>query len=215
MVDVRGQPLLQRLVSTLASSGVRNVTAVRGYRKETVRLDGLATVDNDRFTETGELYSLSCALDAIQGETVIAYGDVLFRKYILDNLLESGADIVLAVDQSPRVGSNVRDLVVADRPASRNYLDEGETRLVRMGADIDPATAHGEWMGLAAFSAKGAGWLRDEIAAAKADGSLERADLPALFTRLAAKHKVQVLYFNGHWMDVDTLTDLAAARNFS
>jgi phosphoenolpyruvate phosphomutase len=215
MVDVRGQPLLQRLVSTLASSGVRNVTAVRGYRKETVRLDGLATVDNDRFTETGELYSLSCALDAIQGETVIAYGDVLFRKYILDNLLESGADIVLAVDQSPRVGSNVRDLVVADRPASRNYLDEGETRLVRMGADIDPATAHGEWMGLAAFSAKGAGWLREEIAAAQADGSLERADLPTLFTRLAAKHKVQVLYFNGHWMDVDTLTDLAAARNFS
>jgi phosphoenolpyruvate phosphomutase len=70
-------------------------------------------------------------------------------------------------------------------------------------------------MGLAAFSAKGAGWLREEIAAARADGSLERADLPALFTRLAAKHEVQVLYFNGHWMDVDTLTDLAAARNFS
>jgi phosphoenolpyruvate phosphomutase len=212
---VRGQPLLQRLVSTLASSGVRNVTAVRGYKKETVRLDGLATVDNDRFAETGELYSLACALDAIKGETVIAYGDVLFRKYILDNLLESGADIVLAVDQSPRAGVNARDLVVADRPASRDYLDEAEVRLVRMGADADPAAAHGEWMGLAALSASGAQWLREEIEAARADGTLERADLPALFTRLAAKHKVQVLYFNGHWMDVDTLTDLAAARNFS
>ena len=213
MVDVRGQPLLQRLVTTLASSGVRNVTAVRGYGKQTVRLDGLRTVDNDRFAETGELYSLSCALDAIEGETVIVYGDVLFRKYILDNLLESGADIALAVDQSPRAGAQVRDLVVADRPASRDYLDEGETRLVRMGADINPA--HGEWMGLAAFSATGAQWLREEIAAARADGTLETADLPALFTRLAARHKVRILYFNGHWMDVDTLVDLAAARNFS
>ncbi len=49
----------------------------------------------------------------------------------------------------------------------------------------------------------------------EAEGLLETADLPLLFTRLAAKHPVKVKYFTGHWMDVDTLNDLADARNFT
>src|SRR6185503_18330196 len=151
MVDVRGQPLLQRLVSTLAASGVRNVTVVRGYRKETVKLDGIATVDNDRHEATGELYSLACAVSAIEGHTVIAYGDILFRKYILDNLLESGADIVLAVDAAARRGEAGRDLVVADRPFTGDILDDSPIVLERAGSGIRAEDAHGAWMGLAAF----------------------------------------------------------------
>ena len=217
MVDVRGQPLLQRLVSTLAASGVRNVTVVRGYCKDTVRLDGIQTVDNDRHASTGELYSLACAAKALEGHTVIAYGDILFRKYILDNLLESGADIVLAVDASPLRDQvqHRRDMIIADRPFTGDFLDDTPVVLERAGVDIPAHAAHGEWMGLAAFSPKGTEWLRAEIAAAEADGLLESCDLPTFFTRLARRHPVQLLYFTGHWMDVDTLVDLAAARNFS
>ena len=98
MVDVRGRSLLDTLVHTLRESGVHDVTVVRGYRKEAVRLGGVRMVDNDRHAETGEAWSLACARDAIRGETVLAYGDVLFRRYILDTLLASGADVVLAVD---------------------------------------------------------------------------------------------------------------------
>ena len=36
MIDVRGQPLLRRLASTLKDSGVREVSVVVGYRKEAV-----------------------------------------------------------------------------------------------------------------------------------------------------------------------------------
>ena len=52
------------------------------------------------------------------------------------------------------------------------------------------------------------------IAAGEAAGRLETADLPLLLTRLAAKRPVLVVYFAGHWLDVDTLGDLAEARNF-
>lgn len=217
MVDVRGQPLLQRLVSTMAASGVKNVTAVRGFRKETVKLDGIRAVDNDRFENTGELYSLACAAGAIEGHTAVVYGDVLFRKYILDTLLESSADVVLAVDAAfaRNDTGHKRDLVTADRPFSADYLDDAPVQLVQAGAGVTTEQAHGEWIGLAVFSPKGAGWLRDEIEMARSEGVLESCDLPGLFNRLAARHKVHILYFTGHWMDVDTLVDLAAARNFS
>ena len=47
------------------------------------------------------------------------------------------------------------------------------------------------------------------------EGLLETADLPTLLSRLAARHPVKLHFFSGHWMDVDTLADLAAARNFT
>jgi phosphoenolpyruvate phosphomutase len=70
-------------------------------------------------------------------------------------------------------------------------------------------------MGLARLSARGAGWVRDEIEALEGEGMLEQADLPLLLSRIAAKHSVVVHYFTGHWLDVDTLQDLASARNFT
>ncbi len=216
MLDIRGRPLLGSLVHTLRSSGVRDVTVVRGYRKEAVQLDGVRMVDNDRHAETGELWSLACARDAIRGETVVAYGDVLFRRHILDGLLRSEADVALAVDSlgaTPRPSATARDLVAADRPFSGDYLDDAPAHLRRIANDIAAGELCGEWMGLLRVSARGAGWLREEMAAMEAEGLLATADLPLLLTRMAARHPVQVLYFTGHWLDIDTLGDLAEARN--
>ncbi|MDJ0391105.1 phosphoenolpyruvate mutase [Roseomonas sp. E05] len=217
MVDIRGQSLLKRLAGTLRESGVRDITVVRGDRKEAVALQGARLLDNDRHAETGEAWSLACAREAIRGETVVVYGDVLFRRYILDSLLTSSADVVIAVDTlaatHPTPGP--RDLVAADHRFSGDYLDDQPAHLRRMGADLAPGEVCGEWMGLARFSARGAAWLREEIAALEAEGLLERADMPLLLTRLAARHPVRVKYFTGHWLDVDTLTDLAEARNFT
>jgi phosphoenolpyruvate phosphomutase len=218
MIDIRGQSLLQRLVSALSDSGVRKVTVVRGYDKDSVSAQGIMTVDNDRYAETGELYSLACAKGAIDGETIVVYGDVLFRHCILSGLMGTKADIVLAVDARDRSAgdrSRVRDFVAADRPFSMDYLDDDPVHLRRMGPDLDPSEISGEWIGLARFSPQGAAWLREEMALIEAEGLLETADMPLLFTRLAAKHPVVVQYFTALWLDVDTLSDLADARNFT
>lgn len=216
MVDIRGKSLLQRLVDTLTASGVREITVVRGYRKDAVGLPGLNLVDNDRYAETGEAYSLAAAAQAITRETVVCYGDVLFRSYILNALLAADGEIVLAVDAAQREPAGaVRDLVAADQPYRGDLLEEDPVAMSRMGPDIAEAEACGEWMGLARFTATGAAWLREELELLAAEGLLATADMPAVFTRLAAKHPVRVQYFVGHWLDVDTLVDLADARNFT
>ncbi len=218
MVDIRGSSLLQRLVSTLSEGGARDVTVVRGYRKDAVSLKGVRTVDNDRYDHTGEVFSLAVARDQIEGETVVAYGDVLFRRYILDSLMTSKADIVLAVDalnfHKAKAPAH-RDLISADHAYSGDYLDDLPARLVTMRHGGSDEGVDGEWMGLARFSALGAEQLRAEIEALEAEGLLETADMPLLFTRLAARHPVRIKYFTGHWMNVNTLTDLAEARNFT
>src|SRR5262245_43215246 len=218
MIDVRGQSLLMRLVSLLTDSGIRTITAVRGYHKEAIALSGVATVDNDRYAETGEVYSLACARQRLDGETIVVYGDVLFRRYILDGLLASEGDIVVAVDAlGARAAARAtpRDLVAAGRPFSGNYLDDAPVRLNLVSPDLPMAQRTGEWIGLARFSAQGAAWLREELDLIEAEGLLETTDMPMLLTRLAAKHPVFVHYITGHWLDVDTLEDLSNARNFT
>jgi phosphoenolpyruvate phosphomutase len=218
MIDVRGQSLLQRLIDVLADSGVRNVTVVRGYRKEAIALPGIVTVDNDRYAETSEAYSLACARAQIDGDTIVVYGDILFRRYILDGLLDAEGDIVIPVDtlgRWRRSGAAVRDLVAASRPFSGDYLDDGPVRLLTVSPTLPAAECCGEWIGLARFTAQGVRWLREEIDLIEAEGRLDRADLPLLLTRLAEKHAVRVHYITGHWLDVDTLEDLSNARNFA
>ena len=230
MVDVRGRPLLGQLLDTLRQSGVRDVAVVRGYAKHAIGPEvwsqpgagGLTLLDNDQYASTGEVSSLLRAADRLAGETVLVYGDVLFRRYILDALMGVEADIVIAVDalrqraegkpgtHDPYPG----DLVLADKPFSASYLDD-QPAILRSIGQVRAADSMGEWIGLMRLSARGAALVRTELAAMQADGSADRADIPTLLGRLAARTPVAVHYITGHWLDVDTMTDLADARNFS
>jgi phosphoenolpyruvate phosphomutase len=118
------------------------------------------------------------------------------------------------LDPSRRRGPNPRDLVVADRRFSGEYLDDGPVLLRRVAQDVPPEAACGEWIGLLRLSARGSELVLEEIGRLEAEGLLETADLPLLLTRLAARHPVEVKYVAGGWLDVDTLGDLAEARNF-
>jgi phosphoenolpyruvate phosphomutase len=225
MIDVRGQPLLRRQVSTLKDSGIRQVSVVVGYRKEAVDLPSVDKIANDAYATTGECASLALAEKRLVGPCLITYGDILFRRYILDRLLEAEGDIVVAADalwrERRRSGPGlVYDHITCSVPFSTGYLDDDTVDLVRAGSDL-PANQipddqiHGEWVGLVKLSAAGSALVRKELAALRAEGKLDKANMPDLFNRLvAAGHRVRVQYITGHWLDVDDAFDLAKARNF-
>jgi phosphoenolpyruvate phosphomutase len=213
MVDVRGKPLLYQLLGTLDECGIADVTVVRGYRKETIPTSGITVVDNDAYADTGEAASLACALPQLQGETTVVYGDVLFRRYILEELLDSAADITVVVDSAHTSAANPRDLVTATRRNTGRYHDDEQALLT--GVEADPAQACGQWIGLMHLSASGAQLVRSELEAMRAEDALAQADLPALLLRISQHHPIAIHYITGHWLDVDTTADLAEARNFS
>ncbi len=220
MIEVRGQPLLRRLTKTLQDSGIRNITVVRGYKKENINLPSIATVDNDLFETTGEAASLACAVERIKGDCVIAYGDILFRQYYLDQLMESKADITIAVDALWRnriseADGWVRDFVSCSRPSSGDYLDDAPVTVTKMANDIAEDQIDGEWIGLARLSAAGSDAVRAEIATMRDQGALAKSSLLELFTRLKEKGmEIEVLYVPGQWMDIDDAADLSAASRF-
>lgn len=220
MVDIGGKPLLSRLTATLNEGGVREITVVCGYKKSTINLPNLKLVDNDLFEDTGEVATLDCARGAITGSLIVAYGDILFRQYILDQLHEADGDIVIVVDalwrdRDPDPKSRVRDLVSCSDLFKTGYLGEGTVGLTAMAPDLDGDSIHGEWIGLAKFSATGSEKLVAALDAMKDDGSLGKSSMVDLFNRMIASGTdIRVMYVTGHWLDVDNAADLAEARKF-
>ena len=68
MVPIQGLPILSHIVDAYNTIGVKNITVVRGYKKEAVSLPHLTYVDNDDFAGTGELVSLFKALQSKNGD---------------------------------------------------------------------------------------------------------------------------------------------------
>jgi phosphoenolpyruvate phosphomutase len=205
----------------LNESGVQDVIIVRGYKKDAIDLPSVGTRDNDEFADTKELYSLACAREDLDGPCLVTYGDILFRPYMLDALLRAEGDIVIVADalwrdREQSAEGLVRDLIVADRAFTTNFLDDALVNLSAAGHGISPKDATGEWVGMLKLSKAGAAAVHVELDAMDADGLLRDAEIPDLLNRMmAAGHKVQVQYITGQWLDVDDVHDLAQARNIT
>ena len=217
MVAVGGVPLLHKLADRFRKARVKDIVVVRGFAKDQVQAPDVAFVDNDEFADTRELYSLVKAEKSLQGEVVISFGDILFRQYILDNLLAESGDLVLAVDAAWRdrqAQDGYRDFIAATRPYTLKY-DESEVFLREMSPRLAAERIDGEWIGLLKCSTRGAKLLATALHQLSAREDFRQLRFESLFQHLLASGiSVKVHYITGHWLDVDSLEDLSQAQSF-
>ena len=222
MIMVRDKSLLAHIVDSYHAAGVKNLSVVRGYQKESINLTGIDYVDNDEFADTGELFSLKLALDTVTEsgtDIVISYGDILFKKYILSALLETPEDFVIAVDTGWQDSANrhrAADYVTCSTPNVRSGFYE-TVELRHMDEHIAEKEIHGEWMGMLKVSASAS----DRFAAivgeiiGSSDPASRGAKMPVLFNELIRRGEtIRVIYTTGHWLDVDSVEDVVNSSGF-
>jgi phosphoenolpyruvate phosphomutase len=211
MLKVQGRPILARLLDDFAHFGCRSSLVVRGYRAEAIDVPGARYVDNADFATTGEAWSLSLAGDDIGAGTLVAFGDIVVKRHIVQALLEeSGTGITIAVD-SALAAAREPDRVIGDRPDTGRFSFDGVS-LMAIGDGIDPRESHGVWIGLLHLGRDGAQWLVEAIREARADGTLRTARISDLLSRVLAKsHPIRVVYGRGGWVNVNDLADLVDA----
>jgi L-glutamine-phosphate cytidylyltransferase len=90
--------LLQRQLEVYKGCGIDNISVVRGFKKEKINYDGLTYYENSDFKNNNILNSLFYAEEAISGNVIISYSDILFDEIVVNRLLESDADISIVVD---------------------------------------------------------------------------------------------------------------------
>ncbi len=211
MIDVRGRSILARQVDAMKAAGVRSVTAITGWKSEAVVLPGLATKRNARFATTGEVASLETARDLLTEASLVSFGDILYPRAVLDRVIESDGDIVLAIDDHPQADLS-QDVVMATRPRRDDWFQEAPARVVRIGRRLE--RCDGRWIGLMKLSDKGALAVSREIAVMRQEGCADEADLAMLLDRLIGQGlAATIVWVSADWFNINDAFDLASARN--
>ncbi len=217
MVNLAGKPLLAHILDTYRSVNVKELSVVRGYKKEAVNLGNVKYFDNDQYATTQEVSSLAAATDALEGDVIVSYGDVLLKKYILQELIDTDDDFVVMVDSNHAESRNrgrSADFVSASEPNSRRaYQNLITLKGFRPEREEE---VHGEWMGVVKLSPAGTKLVRDKLASLAGEPDrLRTLKLPDLLQLLIADGaKVRVIYTSGHWLDVDSVEDVVVGAAF-
>ncbi|QPD03488.1 MAG: Phosphoenolpyruvate phosphomutase [Candidatus Nitrospira kreftii] len=220
MIKIQGTPILAHIVDAYNAVGIKDITVVRGYRKEAVNLPNLTYLDNDEFAETGELDSLNKALSARKGQAkalIISYGDVLFNKYIPQALCQEKEDFVIFVDsdwQNQSSYARLGGFAECSLPNSKKSFN-AKVYLKQLGDMVPKEQTHGVWMGFLKVSPAGRDLLHTILATMMADPTHRKAGIPHLLQALLNRQQpIRVLYTVGHWLDINSLDDVVQAGEF-
>jgi len=234
LLDIKGKTILDRQVTALNECNIKEIALVRGYKKEAITLPNIRYYDNDRYDSTGELYSLFCAENELKGRTIVLYGDIIFDTAVLEKLLKSPADISIVVDlawfdqdqRNTHLAHLNPDLVSLAEPPGKSYssrfvLSDGEHRVMKIGQQLPHEHAHGEFIGMAMFSEKGAQAFRDCYRSAQEQssgtgfhesGSLAKASFTDMIQELIDRgHHVEAVPIFKGWMEVDSFEEYQKA----
>src|SRR5687767_15328809 len=221
--EAQGRRLLDWAVAAFAGAGVTDICFIGGYQIEKVRQDypQFTFRHNCGWEQNNILLSLMHAEDLMDEGFVCCYSDILFTSDVVQKVLEHPGEIALSVD--------TRWL---DRYQHRTQHppDDGEKVTVNNGVvtrvhrAIPPPEAHGEYTGIAKFSAAGAAKLRAHFARAKAQFAgkpfreaavFEKAYLILLYQEMIeAGVKFAHADTPGNYMEVATHEDFELARRF-
>ncbi len=135
---------------------------------------------------------------------ITSYDEVLFKKYILDMLFGHSHQFIVVVDSDwQKVHSNSRlDYVRCSAPDTKQafsrsiYLQE-----ISSSSDV----IDGVWTGLFKTSEKGREILQNVLNDLLENEKLcKEGRMPTLINTLIQRgHQVEVIYINGHWLEVD------------
>jgi phosphoenolpyruvate phosphomutase len=219
MIPVAGTPVLRHLVDKFKNQGINDICVIAGYHHEAIDVQGIQVIVTEDWEKGGELATLSTAWDSLTDNTVLIYGDLLFRSYILHNLLDWEAELLVVVDSAPpeHAGENTNDLAWCTEPDDRAMYQQ-KVRLEQVSSESEwqGNSPHGRWIGMLRFSGKGRSQVEAAMQTLRQRDDFDRLSLPALLNQLISDgHAPQVQYITGHWMDINNLEDLQRAGAFA
>jgi len=213
MVEIKGKQIIQYQLDVLQSQQINSIAIVTGYLANMLQDFGLKTYFNDRYNDTNMVWSLFCASQEFKETLIVSYGDIVYSKKILKDLILSPYDISVVVD---------RKWETYWRARFNDPLEDAETlqcdqqgRIVNIGQK--PKTLddiEGQYIGLMKFSENGQKILKDTFKIAQKNGKIgnlpvEKAYMTDILQSIINNgNDIWPVNIEGGWIEVDTVNDL-------
>ncbi|MCK5031333.1 MAG: phosphocholine cytidylyltransferase family protein [Thermoplasmatales archaeon] len=218
MLDVKGKTIIERQIENIRDCGIDDIIIIKGYKQEIINIPNIKYYINPDFETSGILSSLFFAEGEMNCDFIFLYSDIIFDKKILKRLLKDKADISLVVDLDWKARYNER---VKQHNGEVELVEVESGRITRIGKNVNPEKAHGEFIGLASFSKIGAETLdkcyRSVLKSYKNKmfheaSSINKANFTDMIQDIIDEgFDVKNLDTYGDWMEIDTFEDYRKA----
>ena len=213
MVQIDGISLIDRQMKILNAEGLDDILMIGGYKADMLKRRGVRLKTNLRYHETNMVWTLFCAEEELTGDVIVSYGDIVYSRDILRQLINSNSDISVTIDKDWEKYWSARN---------ENPLDDAETlklsedgKILEIGKKPESIDEiDGQYMGLMKFSSVGIEQIKNVFHKALVTGelvgnSLENSYMTDLLqAAINAGYSVQSVPTSGGWVEVDTVSDL-------
>ena len=220
MLDFGGKTLLQRQLDVYKKCGIKDVSLIRGYKKEKINYKGIKYFENTDYRNNNILNSIFYAEKVINGNIIISYSDILFDSSVVERTLDSDHDISVVVDIDWRgyyVGRK-------DHPISEaeNVIFNSNNEVEKIGKiNTGNEAVHGEFIGMIKLSNRGTEIFKEHFHRLKKiywNKPFQRAKIfqKAYLTDYIQELvdigiKVHCVIIESGWKEIDTVEDYKKA----
>ena len=221
LIDVNSKSIIERQISLLRKNNVNDIVVITGYKKEKFTFKNIEYVHNPNFREQEQTGSLMVARSKIVGDVLIMFGDILFEEIILQQILNSKGDIVIAVDENWEKSYEKRH----DNPKSEAdkvlIKDDKVIQISAKNIEVNNDNDIGELLGLIKLSLKGSKILIEQYEKLENSHigkfhdavSFKKAKFVDMLQELLSSGiTITPVSIKGKWCEIDTKHDLEIAK---
>ncbi len=221
LIDVNGKSIIQRQIDLLRQNNIHEIIIVTGYKKEKFTFENIEYVNNPLYREQEQAGSLMSARSKFTDDILVMFGDIIFDEKILQQILNSKGEIIIAIDKDWKKSYEERhdnSIEKADKVLLKN------DRIIQISAKSIDAKQNddtGELLGLLKLSSNGSRTLVQHYEKLENSHtgpfhdaeSFQRAKFVDILQELVISGiEITPIPIQGNWCEIDTLDDLDRAR---
>lgn len=221
MLEFNGRTIIERQIELYRECGIDDIIIIKGYAADKIKYDDIKYYVNEAYAETNMVETLMCAKEEFNSDIIVSYSDILFDKYMLEEMIKSKVDYGVAVDINwqkywfERYGDINFDTESLKMDNNKNIIELG-----RENPKLEEIDAR--YIGLLKFSSKGLEKILDILQKAyenyknkpwmQSGKVVKKAYMTDLLQALIKNNEqVKAIEFNNGWVEFDTNEDYEKA----
>ena len=218
MIELFGKSLIEHQIDAYTSCNISDINIVTGFRSDSITIPNVRYFRNEHYEITNMVESLFCAEEILNGDVIVSYGDIIFEKNVLRQLVQSDNDVSIIIDKNWKEYWSIR---------SKNPLVDleslkldSEENITSIGQKVNKLEEiQGQYIGLMKFSEKGVNILKDFYHECKKTSEkkpnplnpnlpFEKSFMTDLLQGLInSNYQLHSVPINGGWLELDTIED--------
>jgi len=215
MVQLDGVSILERQINHFRNCNINDISIVTGYKSEKIKFPGITYFKNPKYASTNMVETLFCASKKLSGSVIVSYGDIIFERKIIQELVNEKDDFCVVVDLNWKKLWQIR----FENPLeyAESLILDKEGNIINIGQKVSSIKdIQGQYIGLMKFQNEGIKVLKEFYENAKKKGTnplnpnipFQKSYMTDLLQGLInAKCKIKSVPIENRWLEIDSYQD--------